>query len=64
LGGGELASGIYKTKGKIVSIVLEIMESQASQLIVSKKGPSDLVLPVIIINLIRFEVDMNKYRCM
>lgn len=36
-----------RQKVKIASIVLEIMENHASQLIVSGKGPSDLVLPVI-----------------
>ncbi len=36
-----------RQKVKIASIVLEIMENHAPQLIMSTKGPSDLVLPVI-----------------
>jgi hypothetical protein len=42
----EWHEGFIKEKVKIASIVKEIMENHAPQLILSKKGPSDLTLCV------------------
>jgi hypothetical protein len=43
----EWHKGFIRQKVKIVSIVQEIMQRHAPGLVLSKKGPSDLVLPVV-----------------
>jgi len=44
----EFHTGLIKEKVKIASILMELMERHSPELKTSKKGPEDLVLPVIV----------------